>query len=544
MFSIPTIPVPKNEPFRHYPPGSPDAAALQAAIEQTLSKVHQVPIVIGGKEIWTERKGVQPCPAEHKRPLCEFSMATPELVQQAIDAALNAKPQWEALDYAARFAIFLKAADLLTGKYRHLANAATMLGQGKTVWQAEIDCVCEAADFLRFNPKYAEEIYRFQPPENSATCWNRTEFRPLEGFVWALSPFNFTAIGANLCTAPAMMGNVVVWKPASTAVYSNYLFLQILKEAGLPDGVINFIPGSGSMMGKIILSHPMFSGIHFTGSTEVFDDINATVAKNLPLYRTYPRMVGETGGKDFHFIHESADIPSAVNNTIRAAFEYQGQKCSACSRVYVPDTKWESEFLPYFKKQLARVKMGVPQDFATYMTAVIDKTSFDKLKKAIEDAKASPNARIEVGGKCDDTNGYFIEPTVIVTTDPKFTTMSEELFGPVLTIYVYKAAQVDEALNLCNETSIYALTGAIFSKDAYFTSKALARLRQAAGNVYINDKCTGAVVGQQPFGGARKSGTNDKAGEKYNLLRWVSVRTIKETFVPLNDFGYPHMGAY
>ncbi|KAH3762903.1 pyrroline-5-carboxylate dehydrogenase [Pelomyxa schiedti] len=543
-FSISTLPTPKNETCRPYPPGSEDATQLRNAINQTLAEVHQVPIVIGGQEIFTDRKGSQVCPSNHAKVLCEYSMATPELVTKAIEAAIAAKPMWEALDYPARLAIFLKAADLLTGKYRYLVNAATMLGQSKTVWQAEIDCIAEIADFWRFNAKYAEEIYSFQPPENSPGCWNRTEFRPLEGFIWALSPFNFTSIGGNLCTAPALMGNVVVWKPASTAVYSNYLIYKVMVEAGLPAGVINFLPGPGAMMGNIILSHPLFSGIHFTGSTEVFDGINATVSKNLPSYKTYPRLVGETGGKDFHFIHESCDVVSAVNNTIRAAFEYQGQKCSACSRVYVPDTIYESQFLPLLKKQMARIRMGQPEDFSTYVCAVIDRPSFTKLKAAIEAAKTSPEAHIEIGGTCDDSKGFFIEPTVIRVTNPKYVTMAEELFGPILTLYVYRASEVDEALRLCDETSPYALTGSIFSRDVYFTQKALLRLRQASGNVYINDKCTGAVVGQQPFGGARKSGTNDKAGEKYNLLRWVSVRTIKETFVPLNDFGYPHMGGY
>lgn len=541
--SIPSIPKPINEPLRSYAPGSEDARKLAAALEEMQREVHEVPIVIGGKEIFTEKKGEQFYPADHKKALCRFSLATPELVLQAIDAALAAKAEWEALDWPRRLAVFLKAAELLAGKYRYAVCAATMLGQGKTVWQAEIDSACETIDFLRFNPKYAEELYRVQPPENSATCWNRTEYRPLEGFIWALTPFNFTAIGANLCSSPAMVGNVVVWKPATCAVYSNYLIFKIFVEAGMPPGVINFLPGSGSMMSKVILEHKMFSGLHFTGSTEVFNGINRTISDNLNKYKMYPRVVGETGGKDFHFVHESADIPSAVNNTIRAAFEYQGQKCSACSRVYIPDTRAD-EFLSLMEKQMKRIHLGAPEDFKSYVSAVIDRTSFTKLKAAIDAARESKDAKIFIGGKCDDSKGYFIEPTVILTTDPKYVTMQEELFGPVLTMHVYKASDVDGALRLCDETSIYGLTGALFALDAHFIAKASYALRNAAGNFYINDKSTGAVVGQQPFGGARMSGTNDKAGEKWNILRWTSVRTIKETFVPTPDFGYPHMGSY
>lgn len=383
-----------------------------------------------------------------------------------------------------------------------------------------------------------------QPPENSPGCWNRTEFRPLEGFVWALSPFNFTAIGANLGSSPAIMGNVVLWKPASSAVYSNYLIYQILVEAGLPPGVMNFLPGPGAMMANVILHSPHFAGIHFTGSTDVFNGINVEISKNINIYRSYPRVVGETGGKDFHFVHESCDLESTVNHTVRSAFEYQGQKCSACSRVYCPDTLWESKFLPYMKKQVARIKMDVPENFNSYITGVIDRAAFNKLKGAIDEAKKSSDAEVVIGGHCDDSKGYYIEPTVILAKTPRYRTMEEELFGPVLTVYVYKAADVDAALQLCDETSIYALTGSIFARDAYFIAKATSRLRHCAGNFYVNDKCTGAVVGQQPFGGARKSGTNDKAGDKFNLLRWVSVRAIKETFVPLPDFGYPHMGQY
>eukprot|EP01105_Mastigella_eilhardi_P006297 TRINITY_DN17925_c0_g1_i1.p1 TRINITY_DN17925_c0_g1~~TRINITY_DN17925_c0_g1_i1.p1 ORF type:complete len:544 (-),score=185.61 TRINITY_DN17925_c0_g1_i1:76-1707(-) len=540
-FSLPSVPTPKNEVCRSYPPGSADAVALAKAVEEVKATVHEVPLIIGGKEVWTEKKGEQHCPGDHKHILARYSMATEEHVKQAIEAALVAKQTWEEMHWTRRAAILLRTADLLTGKYRYQLNAACMLGQGKTVWQGEIDAIAETADFLRFNPKYLEEIYKVQPPENSPGCWNRVEYRPLEGFVWALSPFNFTSIGANLCTSPALMGNVVVWKPSSTAVYSNYIFMKIMMEAGLPAGVINFLPGSGALMAKVILSNPHFAGIHFTGSTAVFEDIQSTIAKNIKLYRIYPRCVGETGGKDFHFIHESADVPTAVNSTIRASFEYQGQKCSACSRVYCPDTLWESQFLPLLKSQMAKITMGEPEDFHNYVTAVIDNISFTKLKQHIDDARAAKDAEIVIGGECDSSKGWYIQPTVIHAKDPHYVTMREELFGPVVTVYVYKASEVDKALELCDTTSQYALTGSVFAKDSSFIEHALVKLRHSEGNFYINDKCTGAVVGQQPFGGARKSGTNDKAGMHLNLLRWVSVRAIKESFTPLDDFRYPHM---
>jgi 1-pyrroline-5-carboxylate dehydrogenase len=541
--SVPTVPVPKNEPCKSYAPGSPEALLLRAALDKTLGECPDIPIVINGREVFTEKKQDQVCPADHKHVLCRVSLATPEHVNEAIDSALKARSKWESLEWTHRIAIFLKAADLIATKYRYVMNAACMLGQGKTIWQAEIDSACEAIDFLRFNSKYIEQIYQTQPQENSATCWNRVEYRPLEGFIWALTPFNFTAIGLNLAASPAMMGNVVVWKPSSTAVLSNYLMFKILKEAGLPDGVINFLPGSGAMMSDIILSHRMFAGLHFTGSTEVFNGIQRAVGANAGKYFSYPRIVGETGGKDFHFVHESADIVTAVNQTLRGAFEFQGQKCSACSRVYIPDTKSE-EFLSLLEKQMKRIKLGKPEDFSTYVSAVIDKVSFDKLKGAIEEARTAEDAKVLIGGTCDDSVGYMVEPTVILTTNPRYRTMGEELFGPVLTVHVYEASKDEEMLRTLDETSPYALTGAIFARDVYWIQKATRMLRNSAGNFYINDKCTGAVVGQQPFGGARASGTNDKAGEKWNLLRWISVRTIKETFVPLCDFGYPYMGDY
>jgi len=416
-----------------------------------------------------------------------------------------------------------------------------MLGQGKTVWQAEIDSACELIDFLRFNVKYAEEIYQMQPPKNSKGVWNRVEYRPLEGYVVAISPFNFTAIGGNLPTSPAIMGNVVLWKPASTAILSNYIFFKVLHEAGLPDGVINFVPGSGAVIGEILLNSKHFAGIHFTGSTDTFNSIMFKTATNLNnrLYVSYPRMVGETGGKDFHFVHKSADVDNVVHNTLRASFEYQGQKCSACSRAYFPDNLWP-EIKEKLLKNVAQIKMGQSDDFSTFFSAVIDKNSFNNIKSYIEHAKASPDAEIIAGGKYDDSVGYFIEPTIILAKDPKYKSIQEEIFGPVLTVYVYPADKYEETLKLCDETSPYSLTGSLFARDRYAVDVGTKLLKNASGNFYINDKCTGAVVGQQPFGGARASGTNDKAGSNLNLLRWVSPRSIKENFIPLTNWTYPH----
>eukprot|EP00727_Mastigamoeba_balamuthi_P008604 m51a1_g4366 putative 1-pyrroline-5-carboxylate dehydrogenase (547) ;mRNA; r:294829-297218 len=543
-FSLPQVPVPENEPCRSYPPGSEDARLLKEAVDKILSEVADIPLIIGGKEVRSEKVGEQRCPGDHQHVLARYSMATKEHVRMAIDAALGAKERWERMAWPHRLAIFLRAADLASRKYRYLLNAACMLGQGKTVWQAEIDSCCEAVDFLRFNPWYAQQLYCEQPRRNAAGCWNREEYRPLEGFVWALTPFNFTAIGANLPTSPAMVGNVVVWKPASAAVLSNYLWMRVLVESGLPAGVINFLPGSGAMMADVILNHRDFAGLHFTGSTEVFEGINATISRNAPIYKSYPRVVGETGGKDFHFVHESADVATAVNMTLRSAFEYQGQKCSACSRAYVPDTMWP-RFRELLGQQLARVRVGLPQDFSTFMTAVIDKNSFTNISGYIKHAKEHPEqCEVVFGGKCDDSKGWYVEPTVILCKDPHYKSMEEEIFGPVLSVHVYEAAKWRECLELVDQTSTYALTGAVFAQGADVIEECCWRLRNAAGNFYINDKCTGAVVGQQPFGGARKSGTNDKAGEKWNLIRWVSVRSIKENFLPLSDFGYPHMGVY
>lgn len=541
--STPVLPVPDNEPLRSYAPGSDDAKQLMAAIEKLKAEVTEVPLIIGGKEIFTDKKGEQRCPADHQKVLCRFSMATPELVKQAIEAAMAAKAEWEKLEASRRLSIFVKAAELLTKKYRYMLNAATMLGQGKTVWQAEIDSTAEAADFLRINPTYAQQIYAEQPRKHTGGCWNRVEYRPLEGFVWALTPFNFTAIGINLPTSPAIMGNVVLWKPASCAVLSNYLMLKVLMEAGLPAGVINFIPGPGAAISDVILSSHYFSGLHFTGSTAVFEGIQQIISKNISNYVSYPRIVGETGGKDFHFVHESADLVNVVNQTLRGSFEYQGQKCSACSRAYIPDTMWP-EFLKLMQAQVKRIKMGAPEDFTSFMTAVINKEAFETIKGYIEDARNSKDAEVVIGGKCDDSKGWFVEPTVILAKKPQYRAMVDEIFGPVLTVYVYPAKEWREALKLCDTTSKYGLTGSIFGQDTYFIQEATWALRNSSGNFYVNDKCTGAVVGQQPFGGARRSGTNDKAGDKWNLIRWTSPRAIKENFLPLTDFGYPHMGPY
>lgn len=543
-FGSSSIPVPYNEPMKDYAPGSVERRLLKEACEKLRSECPDIPCVVGGKEIRTGNVGKQLVCSDNKHVLCTFHQANADVLKQAAANAMEAKAKWEELPFEDRAAIFLKTADLLSTKYRYQILAATMLGQGKTVWQAEIDAAAETIDFLRFNPKYAEEIYKQQPPLNSRGCWNRVEYRPLEGYVVAISPFNFTAIGANLPTSPAIMGNVVLWKPASTAILSNWVFFQALREAGLPDGVIQFVPGSGRLVGDILLNSPDFAGIHFTGSTEVFNGIMQKVASNLTagLYKHYPRMVGETGGKDFHFVHKSADVDHFVNNTVRAAFEYQGQKCSACSRTYIPDNLWPT-IKEKFISILSSVKQGQSDDFENFMSAVIDQNSFDNIKNYIEHAKASKDAEIVYGGEYDNSKGYFVKPTIILAKDPKYKSMVEEIFGPVLTVYVYPAEQYEEALRLCDSTSPYALTGSIFASDRYAIAQATKLLRNSAGNFYINDKCTGAVVGQQPFGGARASGTNDKAGASLNLLRWASPRTVKEQFVPCTDWRYPHMSA-
>ncbi len=532
------VPVAANEPINSYAPGTPERAALQAAIRKMRAEEIDVPMYIGNEEIRTGNKKVMAPPHDHKHILGYYHQGGKEHVQKAIDAALAAKPAWEALAWEHRASIFLKAAELISGPYRMQLNAATMLGQSKNAFQAEIDSACEIADFLRFNVQYMTEIYK-QQPNSSKGIWNRVEQRPLEGFVFALTPFNFTAIAGNLPTAPAMMGNTIVWKPSKTAVYSAQLLMKIFKKAGVPDGVINLVYVSGPDAAEVIFNSPDFAGIHFTGSTGVFQDIWKTIGNNIHKYKTYPRIVGETGGKDYIFMHPTADAEEVATAITRGAFEYQGQKCSAASRAYIPASKWEA-VIDLVKKDLAKIKTGGVEDFTNFHNAVIDETSFDKLAAAIDAAKASDDAEIIAGGTYDKSVGYFIHPTVIRAKKADYITMEEELFGPVITIFVYDDNKVDETLDILDQTSMYALTGAIFANDRYAIEKLMKRLVNTAGNFYINDKPTGAVVGQQPFGGARGSGTNDKAGAMINLLRWVSPRTIKETFVPPVDYMYPN----
>ncbi|RZL14781.1 MAG: L-glutamate gamma-semialdehyde dehydrogenase, partial [Pedobacter sp.] len=500
----------------------------------------EIPMYIGGKEVHTDNKGTVTPPHDHKHVLAQFSKGDKSHVQQAIDAALSSKADWEALAWEHRAAIFLKAADLIAGPYRYKLNAATMLGQSKNAYQAEIDAACELIDFLRFNVAYMSEIYGQQPPVSPRGSWNRVEQRPLEGFVFALTPFNFTAIAGNLPASAAMMGNVVVWKPANTQIFAANVLMQIFREAGLPDGVINLVYVSGPDAGEVIFSHPDFAGIHFTGSTGVFQDIWKTIGNNIHKFKTYPRIVGETGGKDFILIHGSANAEVSSTAILRGAFEYQGQKCSAASRVYIAKSVWP-EIKKFLLRDLATLKMGPTEDFSNFINAVIDEKSFNSLAKYIDQAKKDKDVEIIAGGNYDKSEGYFIEPTVIVVKDPYYTTMCEELFGPVLSVFIYDDNKFDDILEIIDTTSIYALTGAVIAQDRYAIEQATQRLRNAAGNFYINDKCTGAVVGQQPFGGARGSGTNDKAGSMINLLRWVSPRTIKETFDPPKDYRYPFL---
>lgn len=534
------IPQPVNEPIYSYAPGSSERKFLQDALAEARAQELDIPMTIGGKAVFSDRKGTVRPPHDHKHVLAQYSIGEKSHVSLAIDAALAAKQDWENLPWEHRASIFLKAADLIAGKYRYKLNAATMLGQSKNPYQAEIDSACELIDFLRFNVSYMTEIYKQQPPVSPTGTWNRLEQRPLEGFVFALTPFNFTAIAGNLPSCVAMMGNVVVWKPANTQVYAANLIMQIFQEAGLPDGVINLVFASGPDAADVIFKHPDFAGIHFTGSTGVFQDIWKTIGNNIHLYKTYPRIVGETGGKDFILVHHTADVAAANTAIVRGAFEYQGQKCSAASRVYIAKSIWP-ELKEMMQRDLKTLKMGGTEDFSNFINAVIDEKSFDKLAKYIDEAKADKSVEIIAGGNYDKSVGYFIEPTVIVAQDAKYTTMCEELFGPVLTIYVYEDDKFEEVLETIDSTSIYALTGAVLAQDRYVVAQATQALRNAAGNFYINDKCTGAVVGQQPFGGARGSGTNDKAGSMINLLRWVSPRTIKETFNPPVDYRYPFL---
>lgn len=532
--------LPTNEPVLNYAPGSPEKIALKKALVEAKRKPLDIPLYIGNKTVKTNNKVEIRPPHELKHLLGHFHMGDEKHVQQAIDAALKAKSMWEAMPWEDRAHIFLKAADLISTKYRAQLNAATMLCQSKNAYQAEIDSACELIDFLRFNVHFLNEIYQQQPPASSAGTHNRTEWRPLEGFVLAITPFNFTAISGNLPASAAMCGNVVVWKPADTQVYSAQLVLRILKEAGLPDGVINLIYVPGNTLGDVCFSHPEFAGVHFTGSSAVFNHIWKEIGTNIHKYRSFPRIVGETGGKDFVLIHKSADIDVAVTALARGAFEYQGQKCSAASRAYIPSNLAEK----IKEKLIATVKtfkMGTVEDFANFINAVIDEKSFDKIARYIDTAKKDKKAKIIAGGGYDKSNGYFIEPTVIEAKDPKYVTMCEEIFGPVLTIYVYDENRFEEVIETVNTTSPYALTGAIISQDRNAIAYATDRLRHAAGNFYVNDKPTGAVVGQQPFGGARASGTNDKAGSALNLYRWLSARSIKETFNPPVDYKYPFL---
>jgi 1-pyrroline-5-carboxylate dehydrogenase len=535
------FPSPVNEPVLNYAPGSPERKALKEALRSMKSQKMDVPMYIGSEEVRTGELSPMRPPHEHQYVLGQFHRGNQKHVQKAISSALKAKDKWANMSWENRANIFLKAADLLATKYRAQINAATMLCQSKNVYQAEIDASCELIDFLRFNVHYLSDIYR-QQPISAPGINNRVEYRPLEGFVLAVTPFNFTAIAGNLPTSAAMCGNVVVWKCADTQVYSAQLFMRILREAGLPDGVINLVYVSGPVLGEVVFSHPEFAGVHFTGSTGVFNDIWQTIGQNLNKYRSYPRIVGETGGKDFVIAHPSADVDVVVTALARGAFEYQGQKCSAASRAYLP-SNISKEILRKLVEQVKTMKMGSTEDFTNFINAVIDERSFNKLESYIKAArKKDVPVRILVGGKCDKSIGYFIEPTIIETKDPQYVTMREELFGPVLTVFVYDENKFDETLKLVDQTSAFALTGAIIARDRMAIETATNKLRNAAGNFYINDKPTGAVVGQQPFGGARASGTNDKAGSFLNLYRWLSARTIKETFNPPTQFGYPFMG--
>ncbi len=528
-----------NEPVLNYAPGSPEREEIKATLKKMRAEVRDIPMYIGGKEIRTKKIGKMSPPHDHKHHIANFHQGDKTHIELAIKSALAAQKDWANLSWEHRASIFLKAADLLAGPYRAAINAATMIGQSKNVYQAEIDAACEMIDFLRFNVQYMREIYN-QQPISSKGVYNRVEHRPLEGFVFALTPFNFTAISGNLPTAPAMMGNTIVWKPANTQIYSASILMQVFIEAGVPPGVINLVYVSGPVAGDVIFNHPKFAGIHFTGSTGVFQEVWKTIGNNIHKYKSYPRIVGETGGKDFIMAHPSADVQALITSLSRGAFEYQGQKCSAASRAYIPASLW-----PAVKKGLIKdiqsFKIGPTEDMSNFINAVIDEKSFDKLAGYIDGAKKDKNAEIIVGGTYNKSKGYFISPTVILAKDPKYVTMCEELFGPILTIYVYEDAKFEKTLDLVDSTGVYALTGSIFSQDRYAIDLAAKKLVNAAGNFYINDKCTGAVVGQQPFGGGRASGTNDKAGSLLNLLRWVSQRTIKETFVPATDYRYPFL---
>jgi len=531
---------PVNEPYLQYSPGSSEREVLKEVLKEQKSTQIEIPAIINGKEVKTDRTADVVMPHNHSHKLGTVYYCGEKEVKQAIEGALEARKKWAAMQWQDRVSIFLKAADIITGPKRFEMNAATMLAQSKTPQQSEIEAVGELADFFRFNAWYIKRMYEDQPHSPDG-MWNRTEYRPLEGFVFAVTPFNFTAIAANLPSAPAMCGNVSLWKPSPESIYSSWYVMQVLKEAGLPDGVIQFLPGEGADVGDPAIESEDLAGLHFTGSVGTFNHLWKKIGENIDSYKTYPRIVGETGGKDFIFAHNTADVDRLAIAAVRGAFEYQGQKCSAASRMYVPESIWD-DFKEKFVPEVNKIKVGDVEDFSNFMGAVISRKAFDKISGYIDYAKESDDAEIIAGGTYDDSTGYFVKPTVIVTTDPKFKTMEEEIFGPVLTIYVYEDDDFEETLDLCDSTSPYALTGAIWARDRYALNQMADRLRQAAGNFYINDKPTAAVVNQQPFGGSRKSGTNDKAGSIANLYRWVSMRSMKETFAAPLDWTYPYMG--
>jgi 1-pyrroline-5-carboxylate dehydrogenase len=539
--TIPSIALPVNEPVLSYAPGSPERASLKAKLEEMAAQQVDIPLYIGADEVRTGVTKDVRCPSDHSLILGKVHQGGTAETEQAIAAAMEAWGSWSALPWYQRATVFLRAAELLSGPYRDTINAATMLGQGKNAYQAEIDSACELIDFLRFNAYFAGQLYRDQPPISAPGIWNRSELRPLEGFVFAITPFNFTAIGGNLPTAPAVMGNVGVWKPASTGILSAHVFMQVLREAGMPPGVINLVVGKTREIGETAFKHPDLAGIHFTGSTGVFQMIYRTVGENIASYKSYPRIVGETGGKDFVFAHHSASVPALITALVRGSFEYQGQKCSAASRAYIPESLWPA-VKAGLERDLKSIKMGDPRDFSNFINAVIDESAFKEITAYIDGAKASPDAEILIGGSYDGSKGWFIEPTVIQAKKPDYTTMCEEIFGPVLTVYVYPDAEFAEYLDVCDKTSPYALTGAVFANDRLAVEQAERALVNSSGNFYINDKPTGAVVGQQPFGGARASGTNDKAGSWMNLMRWTSSRSVKETLNPPTDYRYPFLG--
>ena len=532
-----SFPKPENEPVLGYKPGSAERKEIRKALDELYNVVTDIPAIIGGQEVRTGETGTVVMPTENHHVLAKYYKVGEKEVQMAIEAAMKAHEEWANTPWIDRASVMQKIATLICGKYRWLINAATMLGQGKTSMQAEIDSACELADFLRYNAYYASQIYSDQPCSDKGTL-NYVTYRPLEGFVFAITPFNFTSIASNLCLSPVLMGNVCIWKPSTTALLSNYLLMKIYKEAGLPDGVVNFLPGSGSTIGKVAFANPNLAGVHFTGSTGTFNSFWKSIGDNIANYRTYPKIVGETGGKDFIFVHKSADADQVATAIVRGAFEFQGQKCSAASRAYVPASLWPA-VKELVGKMMAEIKMGDVRDFGAFVNAVIDEASFDNNMRYIEHAKQSPDAEIVFGGHGDKSQGWFIEPTVILAKTPKYKSMCEEIFGPIITIYVYDDDKYEETLHLCDETSPYALTGAIFANDRKALRQGAEILKYAAGNIYYNDKPTGAVVGQQPFGGARASGTNDKAGSYLNLIRWTSPQAIKETFDPAHDYKYP-----